>query len=109
MKNGKKETKLEKSSFFSCFLIFKYTVLVGVPKNMPDISKMHFNKLNGMGTREENQELRIKREEAREQRPIKPIKVWDIWNKGTNEEGQRVELIQDKFRRNIKEINEKNT
>lgn len=77
--------------------------------NMPDISKMHFNKLNGMGTRSENQELRIKREEAREQRPIKPIKVWDIWNKGTNEEAQRVELIQDKFRRNIKEINEKNT
>ena len=76
---------------------------------MPDISKMHFNKLNGMGTREENQELRIKREEAREQRPIKPIKVWDIWNKDTNEEGQRVGLIQDKFRRNIKEINEKNT
>ena len=53
--------------------------------------------------------MRELREEAREQRTIKPIKVWDIWNKGTNEEGQRVELIQDKFRRNIKEINEKNT
>lgn len=77
--------------------------------NMPDISQMHFNKLNGMGTRAENQELRIKREEAREQRPIKPIKVWDIWNKGTNEEAQRVELIQDRFRKNVKEINEKNT
>ena len=73
-----------------------------------NISKMHFNKLNGMGTRKENQELRIKREEAREQRPIKPIKVWDIWNKGKNEEIPRVELIQDKFRKNVKEINEKN-
>ena len=77
--------------------------------NMPDISRMHFNKLNGMGTRKENQELRIKREEAREQRPIRPIKVWDVWNKGTNEEKPRVELIQDRFRKNVKEINEKNT
>lgn len=75
---------------------------------IPDISQMHFNKLNGMGNRKENQELRIKREEAREERPIKPIKVWDIWNKGTNEEAPRVELIQDKFRKNVKEINEKN-
>ena len=70
---------------------------------------MHFNKLNGMGTRKENQELRIKREEKREQRPVKPIKVWDIWNKGTNEKATKVELIQDRFRKNVKEINEKNT
>lgn len=77
--------------------------------NMPDISQMYFNKLNGMGNKKENQELRIKREEAREERPIKPAMIWDIWNKGTNEEEQRVELIQDRFRRNVKEINEKNT
>lgn len=77
--------------------------------NMPDISQMYFNKLNGMGSKKENQELRIKREEAREERPIKPAMIWDIWNKGTNEEEQRVELIQDRFRRNVKEINEKNT
>lgn len=77
--------------------------------NMPDISQMYFNKLNGMGSKKENQELRIQREEAREERPIKPAMIWDIWNKGTNEEEQRVELIQDRFRRNVKEINEKNT
>lgn len=86
-------------------------MLAGKPPaltNMPDISQMHFNKLNGMGNRQENQELRIKREEAREEKTIKPIKVWDIWNESTNEETQRMELIQDKFRKNIKEINEEN-
>lgn len=86
-------------------------MLAGKPPaltNMPDISQMHFNKLNGMGNRQQNQELRIKREEAREERTIKPIKVWDIWNESTNEETQRMELIQDKFRKNIKEINEEN-
>lgn len=77
--------------------------------NMPDISKMHFNKLNGMGTKEENQLLRVKREQEREERPIKPIKVWDIWNKNdTNEEITKIELIQDKFRKQVKEINEEN-
>ena len=78
--------------------------------NMPDISQMHFNKLNGMGNRKENQELRIKREEARQERPIKPVKVWDIWNQDyTKEEEPKVELIQDKFRKRVKEFNEKNT
>ena len=48
---------------------------------IPDISKMHFNKLNGMGTQEENQKLRIKRENERKVRPISKIKIWDIWNK----------------------------
>lgn len=74
-----------------------------VMANIPDISKMYFNKLNGMGTKEQNQNLRIEREQAREERPIIPIKIWDIWNKGiTNEEALKVELIQDKFQRNIK-------
>lgn len=47
---------------------------------VPDISKMHFNKLNGMGTKEENQRLRIERENARNIRKISKIKIWDIWN-----------------------------
>lgn len=48
---------------------------------LPDISKLHFNKLNEMGTREENQQLRIDRERQREVRKISKIKIWDIWNK----------------------------
>lgn len=47
---------------------------------VPDISKMHFNKLNGMGTKEENQRLRIERENARNIRKISKVKIWDIWN-----------------------------
>ena len=71
---------------------------------VPDISQMHFNKLNGMGTKEENQRLRIERENAREERPIKPIKIWNIWDKQTKEEMPRmkVEVIQDNFRKNLK-------
>ena len=52
--------------------------------NVPDISKMHFNKLNGMGTKEENQKLRIERENAREIRKISKSKVWNIWDKVKN-------------------------
>ena len=74
---------------------------------IPDISNMHFNKLNEMGDREQNQLLRIKREQERKERPIKPIKIWDIWNKTDDEEKTQVELIQDKLKRNIKENNEK--
>ena len=82
-------------------------------------TKVITDKLNEMGTKEENQALRIKREEEREQRPFKPVKVWDIWNKEIKEESKEkakeetkektsnAELIQDKFRKNIKEINEK--
>ena len=77
---------------------------------IPDISKMYFNKLNGMGNREENQKLRIKRERERQEYSIKPIKIWDIWNKqDTKEEYAKVELIQDKFKQKVKEINEKDT
>ena len=71
--------------------------------NLPDISKTHFNILNGMGTKEENQRLRIKRENERKERNIQNIKIWDIWNKQASEEEKlQVELIQNKFRRNIK-------
>ena len=77
---------------------FAIVMMAGKPPaltNIPDISKMHFNKLNGMGTRKENQELRIKREEAREERPIKPIKVWNIWNQDyTKEEEDLLDELQ---------------
>ena len=43
---------------------------------VPDISKMYFNKLNGMGTKEENKKLRIKREEERPIREIQKVKIW---------------------------------
>lgn len=49
--------------------------------SVPDISKMHFNKLNGMGTKEENQQLRIKRENERPIRKISKVKIWNIWDK----------------------------
>lgn len=54
--------------------------------NVPDISKMYFNKLNGMGTKEENQRLRIERENAREVRKISKSKIWNIWDKVKNNE-----------------------
>ena len=48
---------------------------------VPDISKMHFNKLNGMGTKEENKKLRIQREKERKIREIQKVKIWNIWDK----------------------------
>ncbi len=48
---------------------------------VPDISKMYFNKLNGMGSKSENKRLRTEREEMREETKMKKIKIWDIWNK----------------------------
>jgi len=73
--------------------------------NIPDISKMHFNKLNGMGTKEENQLLRIERENKREIREMKEIKIWDIWKKNDVRDMYNAELIKDRFQR-IKERNE---
>lgn len=52
--------------------------------NVPDISKMYFNQLNGMGTKEENQKLRITRENERTIRQISKIKIWNIWDKYKN-------------------------
>ncbi len=46
--------------------------------NVPDISKMYFNQLNGMGTKEENQKLRITRENERTIRQISKVKIWNI-------------------------------
>ena len=90
---------------------YALVMLAGKPpviSNIPDISKMHFNKLNGMGTKEENLKLRLEREQKRDERPIRPIKVWDIWNKGTKERESEIGLIQNKFHKNIKESYEKN-
>ena len=83
---------------------------------IPDISKTYFNTLNGMGTKEENQKLRIKRENIRKTRPVQAIKVWEIWKKTEEEELEEeqeikkheIKLIQNKFKENIKESNEKN-
>ena len=47
---------------------------------LPDISKWRFNKLFGMGNQEENRQLRLKREQEREQKEIEDIKLWGIWN-----------------------------
>ncbi len=51
---------------------------------VPDISKMHFNKLNGMGTKEGNKKLRIKREMERPIREIQKVKIWNIWDQIKN-------------------------
>ena len=51
---------------------------------VPDISQMHFNKLNGMGTKEENRLLRVQRENQRPIRKISKVKIWNIWDKYKN-------------------------
>lgn len=54
--------------------------------NVPDISKTYFNQLNGMGTEEENQKLRIERENGREIRKLSEPKIWEIWKQIEDEE-----------------------
>lgn len=68
--------------------------------NVPDISKMHFNKINGMGTKEENQKLRIERERKRETREMTKIKIWNIWDKYLHEDEKQLHGI-DKIRHNL--------
>lgn len=63
--------------------------------NVPDISKMHFNKLNGMGTKEENQRLRVKRENERKVRQITKVPIWNIWDKVKNYEDTEFEEEQE--------------
>jgi len=62
---------------------------------VPDISSMHFNKLNGMGTKEENQKLRVKRENERKERKISKVKIWDIWNIIKNDNFNDIEEVED--------------
>lgn len=69
---------------------------------VPDISKMYFNKLNGMGTKEENQKLRVDRENKREIRPTKPIKIWDIWNTYKKQDIEDEEYDGDDVRHNLR-------
>lgn len=82
-------------------------MLAGKPPaitTIPDISKMYFNKLNGMGTREENQRLRINRELKRKERQIQDIKIWNIWENTTEiEEIKKIDFIKDKIQRNKEE------
>lgn len=70
--------------------------------NIPDISEIYFNELNGMGTKEQNQILRIEREKNRKERPIRAVKIWNIWDNQTKDDEDRIELIKDKFQKNIK-------
>lgn len=69
--------------------------------NVPDISKMYFNQLNGMGTKEENKKLRIKREEERPIREIQKVKIWNIWDEINNMDEEDFEE-----RQNLKELRE---
>ena len=61
--------------------------------NLPDISQTHFNKLNGMGTEEENLQLRIDRENKRKVRKISKPKVFDIWNNYKEDNYSEIEEI----------------
>ena len=73
---------------------YAIVMLAGKPPaitTIPDISEMYFNKLNGMGTREENRELRINRELKRKERPIQKIKIWNIWE--DTEDDVKIKLI----------------
>lgn len=68
---------------------------------VPDISKMHFNKLNGMGTKEENRLLRVQREKERPIRKISKVKIWNIWDKYKNLDEEEIEEEQE-----LKELRE---
>lgn len=76
--------------------------------NVPDISQMYFNKLNGMGTKEENQKLRIDRENARKIRKMSKVSIWNIWDKVKEnnfdemEEIEELQLLRENWRVNKK-------
>jgi hypothetical protein len=86
---------------------YNIVMIAGKPPallNVPDISKMHFNKINGMGTKEENQILRIKRENERPIRKISKVKIWNIWDKVKNndendfDEEQELKALRENWR-----------
>ena len=66
--------------------------------NVPDISKMHFNQLNGMGSKEHNKQLRIERENARPIRKLGKIKIWNIWNQVKEQEDEELEEAEEELR-----------
>lgn len=86
---------------------YAIVMLAGKPPaitTIPDISEMYFNKLNGMGTREENRELRINRELKRKERPIQKIKIWNIWEDTEDDvKINKIDFIKDKIQRNKEE------
>jgi type IV secretion system protein VirD4 len=47
---------------------------------LPDISEWNFNRLYGMGNKEQNRKLREERESKRQERKDEDIKLWGIWN-----------------------------
>lgn len=62
------------------YVLVIQTGLYPIIIKLPDISKWRFNKMFGMGNQEENRQLRLEREQAREQKEIEDIKLWGIWN-----------------------------
>lgn len=66
--------------------------------NVPDISKMHFNQLNGMGSKEHNKKLRIDREKARPIRKMEKIKIWNIWDQVKEQEDEELEEAEEELK-----------
>ena len=66
--------------------------------NVPDISKMHFNQLNGMGSKEHNKKLRIDREKARPIRKMEKIKIWNIWDQVKEQDYEELEEAEEELR-----------
>ena len=60
-----------------------------------------------MGTKEENQRLRIERENARKERKISKAKIWNIWDKVKDEdfeefEEEEIQTLRENWRVNKK-------
>ena len=66
--------------------------------NVPDISKMHFNQLNGMGSKEHNKKLRIDREKARHIRKMEKIKIWNIWDQVKEQDYEELEEAEEELK-----------
>ena len=66
--------------------------------NVPDISKMHFNQLNGMGSKEHNKKLRIDREKARPIRKMEKIKIWNIWDQVKEQDYEELEEAEEELK-----------
>ena len=66
--------------------------------NVPDISKMHFNQPNGMGSKEHNKKLRIDREKARHIRKMEKIKIWNIWDQVKEQDYEELEEAEEELK-----------
>ena len=72
---------------------------------VPDISQMHFNNLNGMGTKEHNRKLRVIRKENRPIRKLQQIKIWNIWEQIKQEEleeNDEIEILRENWNKREK-------